>query len=189
MEALLYNTIDEVWGSSEPITIEDLGQLQDTDYFRTVDVANRFQERRATEGQEETPTEIPACIDTLQNIRDDAAGSPASNASRESLLTIPRKAVFPTEIFGFSTADLVHLIPHGRTAVLSYLFDIPFLFNTPSAQGVQGDHDHSTHWTNEKWCSRLLNDTLDRNRNSRLSGTGLKHLDLNKISLHGQRTH
>ena len=153
MTALFYDTIGEVWGS-EPITIGDLGQFQEADYFRTVAVANIFQQRHATEAQP-APTGIPAYIDTLQNIRDAAGdGDPAPDASTSSLGTIAKNAMCPTDIFGRSTADLAHLIPHGKTAVLSYWFVIPFLFNTPAAQGVQGDiHNH---WTRNQ-CSRLLN--------------------------------
>lgn len=44
-----YDTIgDHVWGS-ELITIGDLGQFQEADYFRTMAVANIFQQRHATE--------------------------------------------------------------------------------------------------------------------------------------------
>ena len=176
-----YDTIGDVWGS-ELITIGDLGQFQEADYFRTMAVANIFQQRHATEAQP-APTGIPAYIDTLQNIRD-AAGDPDPSASRLSLRTIVKNAVFPTDIFGFSTADLAHLIPHGKTAVLSYWFVIPFLFNTPAAQGVRGDMHN--HWTRNQ-CSRLLNGTLNGTGISRISGTGLKHLNLNKISLTSSR--
>ena len=97
-----------------------------------------------------------------------------------------KNAVFPTDIFGFSTVDLDHLIPHGKTAVLSYWFVIPFLFNTPAAQGVRGDMHN--HWTRNQ-CSCLLNGTLNGTGISRISGTGLKHLNLNKISLNDQANH
>ena len=178
-----YSPIDDVWGS-KPIKIADINRFDETDCFRKVTAANSIQERRAQTANLILTREL-AYNATLENIGD--VGDAASSVDGSSVRTAVKNAVFPTDIFGCRAGPIAHLIPHGRTSVLSYWFVIPFLFNTPAVHGLG---DGTARWTRNQ-CSRLLNGTLSGNGNTttkrkRLDHTGLKHLNLNKISLNGQ---
>ena len=189
-----YSPIDDVWGS-KPIKIADINRFDEKVFFRKVTAANSIRERRgAPLADTIVPTGELAYNATLENIGD--VGDAASSVDGSSVRTAVKNAVFPTDIIGRRAGPIAHLIPHGRTSVLSYWFVIPFLFNTPAAHGLG---DGTARWTRNQ-CSRLLNGTLSASniktqlpgngntttKRKRLDHTGLKHLNLNKISLHGQ---
>ena len=209
-QAPIYTTIDEAWGDSKPQTVNDILALNpnfdERSFFRSRTQIETIQERHDDKHHHDDGPNHLAIRQAYQTIlehKDD--GVPADKPSTTSSETSSSSnnhgddtVLFPMDIFGFAPDEnsfqVAHLIPNGFKAIRSYWFVVPFLFNTPSA--YYDDHNivrqvNDVHdiWTSVQ-CSRILNNGTCQNsvaRSTRISHTGVKHLNINKICLSFQK--
>jgi hypothetical protein len=208
-QAPIYTTIDEAWGDSKPQTVNDILALNpnfdERSFFRSRTQIETIQERHDDKHHHDDGPNHLAIRQAYQTIlehKDD--GVPADKPSTTSSETSSSSnnhgddtVLFPMDIFGFAPDEnsfqVAHLIPNGFKAIRSYWFVVPFLFNTPSAY-YDNDNNIQVNAADDIWtsvqCSRFLNGTCcghNNNETRRIDNTGVKHLNINKIGLKGQK--